>query len=477
MLRANKHAWGETVALLVLAVVGGCSSTNGAVTADAANVDSALACQLSSDCTRGRYCLPSRVCGFDCREDRDCIALGTGSICDPAAGRCVSAVDGGPDDGPQDRPAPDVPPTGDGAFDAAVADGARDAATVELGLVDVSAPDVGAGDTGASDVVAADATVDRSPVDAIGDASLADVTDAPDVPPGADVLGDDVAPPDAGAAGCGTERMMCGTACVDLRTDPSSCGACGFACPTSAHGATACTAGACGLLCNAGYHRCGPACVDSGAVATCGSRCTTCPDVPHGTASCDGTLCRYDVTLQPGPADGKDIWTTSVFSYAPGGGGPGGGLNDEGLRVGGWGDDYVALIEFDLRGLPPSPTSASLELYCHSSGDGSTTPMWLDRIVDEWDWRTRGTGRDRVRLWWADRPATVLWNTSMLPAPTVGASYRVDVTGLVTAWVNGTHPNRGLELRPTSTSHTLNLFYSADYTVDPSRRPRLTIRY
>ncbi|MGA2866771.1 MAG: GH25 family lysozyme [Verrucomicrobiota bacterium] len=41
--------------------------------------------------------------------------------------------------------------------------------------------------------------------------------------------------------------------------------------------------------------------------------------------------------LQPGPVDGKDIWTTSWYSYATcPGAGTGGGLNEDHLRVGGW---------------------------------------------------------------------------------------------------------------------------------------------
>jgi hypothetical protein len=44
-----------------------------------------------------------------------------------------------------------------------------------------------------------------------------------------------------------------------------------------------------------------------------------------------------EIVVQPGPGEGKDIWTTSVFSYTGAGGGPGGGLDDEWLQVGGWG--------------------------------------------------------------------------------------------------------------------------------------------
>lgn len=115
------------------------------------------------------------------------------------------------------------------------------------------------------------------------------------------------------------------------------------------------------------------------------------------------------VILQPGPGEGTDIWTTSVYSYAPGGGGPGGGLDNEELRVGGWGDTYLALIEFDLTGLPQYATSAVLELYeCNSHG-GTSVPMYLDRITEPWDWDRND------RLWWADRPSTVQWSPSALP--------------------------------------------------------------
>ncbi len=187
---------------------------------------------------------------------------------------------------------------------------------------------------------------------------------------------------------------------------------------------------------------------------------------------------RYGIVLQPGPEAGKDIWTTNVYSYAPAGGGPGGGLDNDDLRVGGWGDEYRALLQFDLSGLPPSPSVATLELYDYPVSDGSsTTGMWLDRITAFWDWRTMGTGSDRLRLWWADRPASVQWFSSALSAPVRGAWYRVDITDLVTAWINGTYANYGLQLRPTSTAHTFDGFYSSDYLTDPTLRPRLVIQY
>src|SRR5205823_2065208 len=39
--------------------------------------------------------------------------------------------------------------------------------------------------------------------------------------------------------------------------------------------------------------------------------------------------------VQPSPNESKDIWTTSIYSYAPGGLQPGGGEDDYRLLVGG----------------------------------------------------------------------------------------------------------------------------------------------
>jgi lysophospholipase L1-like esterase len=187
-----------------------------------------------------------------------------------------------------------------------------------------------------------------------------------------------------------------------------------------------------------------------------------------------GTITRYLAQNAPG-AVGKDIWTTSVYSYAPGGGGPGGGLDDDGLRVGGWGDIYHSLLQFDLAGLPQNAASVRLELFCFGSGQGTPTQLYLDRITAPWDWRIQGTGSDRERLWWADRPNASLWSTGALPAPQVGQWYSIDITDLYNAWQAGTYPNYGVQLRPVSTDNKWAHFYSANYTADPLLRPRLVI--
>jgi List-Bact-rpt repeat protein/glucodextranase-like protein len=181
------------------------------------------------------------------------------------------------------------------------------------------------------------------------------------------------------------------------------------------------------------------------------------------------------IVLQPGPVDSQDIWTTSVYSYASGGSTPGGGEDNELLRVGGWGDLYYSLLLFDLSGLPRNPQSAVLYLYCINKSGGGT-PMYLDRVSEAWNWKTSGTGRDRSRLWWANRPTTTQWIATEITAPVPGAWYAIDVTDLFKAWKNGTQQNFGLQLRPKlNTNNNFNEFYSADYAVDPTKRPKLVI--
>jgi VCBS repeat-containing protein len=157
----------------------------------------------------------------------------------------------------------------------------------------------------------------------------------------------------------------------------------------------------------------------------------------------------------------QDIWTTSTFSYAPGGGGPGGGLANDVLQVGGWGDLYYSLLEFNLSGLPAQATNVELRLFDTSDSGGTPTSLDLYRITEPWNWQTQGTGSDRLRLWWADQPTAVTQSPTALPAPTVGSYYYIDITTLYNEWQAGTLPNYGIELRPTGNSDNFDSFGSS----------------
>lgn len=183
------------------------------------------------------------------------------------------------------------------------------------------------------------------------------------------------------------------------------------------------------------------------------------------------------VTLHQGPpgSPAKDIWTTSVFAFDHDGGGPGGGLDNDRLLVGGWGDEYRSLIQFDLGGLPSHATSAVLRLFCYTTWGDGTQAFWVDRVLESWDWRLEGSGSDRLRLWWADRPATTPWSATPLPAPVVGEWYEIDITDLYNGWMDGTYPVFGVQLRPTYTWHRWNYFYSSDNDLGPQFSPHLVI--
>jgi len=179
-----------------------------------------------------------------------------------------------------------------------------------------------------------------------------------------------------------------------------------------------------------------------------------------------------ETTVILSPGNTWDIWTTSTYSYDGVKSYPGGGLDNDYLVVGGWGDLYYSLLRFDLAGLPADIVSARLELYSTRQRGAGNTPMFLDRITRSWDWWLQGTGRDLERLWWADRPTAT--QVASLPSPTQYAWYSIDITNLYRQWQDGTYPNYGIQLRPATVSNTWNEFFSSDYD-NPEFLPRLVL--
>lgn len=165
----------------------------------------------------------------------------------------------------------------------------------------------------------------------------------------------------------------------------------------------------------------------------------------------------------------RSVWTTSVYSYAPGGGGPGGGRVDDQLKIGGWGDIYVSLISFRVVEMRRTVRKAVIILSSAPSPSGSSpTPMRLLRVTDPWGYR----GDDR--LWWRNRPRGVVH--SILPAPDRGSDkYYVDVTEIYNDWANLRYPVLGIMFEPVDTDNHYNIFYST--RADAARRPVLQITY
>jgi hypothetical protein len=160
----------------------------------------------------------------------------------------------------------------------------------------------------------------------------------------------------------------------------------------------------------------------------------------------------------------KDVWTTNVYSFAPGGGGPGGGLDNDELRVGGWGDWYFALIQFEIPVLRMYPRFAGLALYSKES-EGASVPLEVDRIIKQWDFK-RGD-----RLWWKDKPGARAITTQPLPAPKKEQWYLIDLTNIFQEWVSGKSENYGIQIRPVNNFGSF-VFFVSSKAADKSKIPR-----
>jgi len=186
----------------------------------------------------------------------------------------------------------------------------------------------------------------------------------------------------------------------------------------------------------------------------------------------DGTLARLKSCKNPEilrsdhpSLQWKDIWTTSVYSFQPGGGGPGGGRDDDVLKVGGWGDWYFSLIQFELPSLQRQPQFAALVLYSKET-EGASVSLALDQIIHPWGFPKGGT------LWWKDRPGHRAAIPESLPAPKREQWYIIEITGLFQDWSNRKIKNYGVQIRPAHDFGSFVFFVSSD-TADKSKIPRL----
>jgi hypothetical protein len=161
----------------------------------------------------------------------------------------------------------------------------------------------------------------------------------------------------------------------------------------------------------------------------------------------------------------KDIWTTSVYSYGPQGGGPGGGKDDDVLKVGGWGDWYFTLIRFRLPELQRKPQFAAVALFSKDN-EGASVPLAIDRIIHRWDFPKGGT------LWWKDRPGHRAITTDPLPAPKREQWYIIEFTALAQEWLDQKSENFGIQIRPAHDFGSFVVFVSSD-APDKSKIPRL----
>jgi len=181
----------------------------------------------------------------------------------------------------------------------------------------------------------------------------------------------------------------------------------------------------------------------------------------------DGT---WTTTLQPGPTEGKDTYVAYHDDNV-------GENTNYGTSVGMitryYSGQYQveSYLEFDLSALPINQvTNSTLSLYFYTGNWGATRYVAVGRITSPWDELTV-TG-----LYAPTRDGTNYDNQN-IPANTF-KFYDWNVTGIVQGWKAGTWPNYGFVLRLTTGSiWTYGYWYTSDYTVDPTLRPKLSITY
>lgn len=157
------------------------------------------------------------------------------------------------------------------------------------------------------------------------------------------------------------------------------------------------------------------------------------------------------------------LWITNVYSYAPGGGGPGGGLINEVLKVGGWGDWYFSLIKFALP-QKKRMSFAGVLLFVQAD-EQETIPLFVDRIIERWKWDL-STGH----VWWRDRPGGFPIISEALPPPHKTHWYVVEITKLYNQWVIGKAGNFGFQIRP-STNYGSIIQFTNNIAKDKTKIP------
>jgi hypothetical protein len=161
------------------------------------------------------------------------------------------------------------------------------------------------------------------------------------------------------------------------------------------------------------------------------------------------------------------LWITNIYSYAPGGGGPGGGLINDVLKVGGWGDWYFSLVKFGLPTKNTEMNFAGVLLYVHDD-EQETIPLFVDRIIEPWKWDLT------QHIWWKDRPGGFPIVTEALPPPEKTHWYVVEITRLYNQWNSGAIGNFGFQIRPASNYGSIVQFTN-NLASDKSRAPHLLL--
>ena len=172
------------------------------------------------------------------------------------------------------------------------------------------------------------------------------------------------------------------------------------------------------------------------------------------------------ITLQPG-AVGKDAAISNSSPAVNFG-------NEVYSWVGVFGTTITRLyIQFDLSSIPANTriVDADLLLYQYFTYGGSDFTIELLKINNSWDESTISWDLQPTRS------SDPIITSSITAGATTWNSW--DIDDLVQSWLDGGIANYGANLKDTheTSGNTMAYFYTSDYTIDTTKRPKLVISY
>ncbi|MDQ5950700.1 MAG: hypothetical protein QG585_642 [Patescibacteria group bacterium] len=164
----------------------------------------------------------------------------------------------------------------------------------------------------------------------------------------------------------------------------------------------------------------------------------------------------------------KDSWIGTRINKSTRG-------DDDFIKIGGSGDRFYALIQFETPSVPGTITSARLELEPHPNSfpyimSGVATGGTV--YASSTSWRENGTSVTDLRYY-------SYWSESFSAPRSASRTITVDVTDIVSLWTSSSEgdriKNNGFVIRPDLNFNTYSYFYSREW--GRSRGPKLVVTY
>jgi hypothetical protein len=147
------------------------------------------------------------------------------------------------------------------------------------------------------------------------------------------------------------------------------------------------------------------------------------------------------------------------------------------------GKPFRALVRFDLSRIPDKSTivSASFGLYKWYGIGCSGRTYAAHRVTSSWtEMGVTWKKRDGVNYWESWGGDVSREDAASVALPDGEGWVRWDVKAMVQGWVSGSHENHGLLIKDKNEDGDVNrysVFWSREYTGDPSLQPRLVVEY